>query len=509
MLSALAASESVVFSIAVVPVVYLAAVAIGRYLKRRKGVRLGVVYQLFCIALALWVPLFGYEQIIGFAKNWNWLEGDVRHLDAAVALLGAIVFLALLRRLYWELWYEKKRNVRAPKFISELIGLLLFVGVLLAVSKFVYPQVMTGLALGSTVVAAIIGFALQDLLGNIIAGISLEIGKPFRTGDWLIIDNQHAEVIEVNWRSTRLRTNDDIYLDLPNKLIVGSRITNLTYPTRQHALRLQVGFEYNTPPNIVKDCLARAAANATGVLQNPAPRAYLKDFADSAILYEVKFWIEDESQYNNIVDGIRTNIWYEAHRNHLRIPFPIRTIQIERRAAQSTDSSMETARICVRKQPFFQMLQESQIDRILRHARVLRFGRGEKVIEQGSSGHSMFILLDGEADVFVRVENGTDTRVATLRTGDYCGEMSLLTGEPRSATVIAKSDCEMCEIEKNVFGSILQENEDLVQELGELLARRRMENEGILASSGSVHLESKEMEYTESFLKRLYSFFEL
>jgi len=191
------------------------------------------------------------------------------------------------------------------------------------------------------------------------------------------------------------------------------------------------------------------------------------------------------------------------------MPFPIRTIQIDRRAPHHADDGMQTARICVRKQPFFQMLEESQIDQILRNARVLRFGRGEKVIEQGASGNSMFILLDGEADVFVRLEQ-MDTRVATLRTGDYCGEMSLLTGEPRSATIIAKSDCEMCEISKNVFGAILQENEDLVQKLGDILAHRRIENEGILASAGgTAQMERKEKEYAEGFLKRLSSFFEL
>src|SRR5260370_1240065 len=83
-----------------------------------------------------------------------------------------------------------------------------------------------------------------DLLGNIIAGIALEIGKPFKTGDWLVFDNRHMEVIEVNWRSTRLRTNDDAHLDVPNKTIAGSTITNLTMLTRHHAIRIQVGFDY-------------------------------------------------------------------------------------------------------------------------------------------------------------------------------------------------------------------------------------------------------------------------
>jgi small-conductance mechanosensitive channel len=127
---------------------------------------------------------------------------------------------------------------------------------------------------------------MQDLLGNVIAGIALEFGKPFKTGDWLAIDGLHAEVIEVNWRSTRLRTTDDIHLDIPNKTIAGSKITNFSYPTRQHALRLTVGFDYNVPPNFAKDVLARAAGEAKGVLATPPPHVFLKDFGESSIIYD-------------------------------------------------------------------------------------------------------------------------------------------------------------------------------------------------------------------------------
>ena len=254
--------------------------------------------------------------------------------------------------------------------------------------------------------------------------------------------------------------------------------------------------------------MSRAAAAVPGVLASPSPKVFLKDFADSAVIYEIKFWLEDESMFNDIVDGIRTNVWYAAQRHGIRIPFPIRTVQIERTKSSAQDT-MAVARACVRKQPFLQLLDETQLEKLLAEAKLQRFGRREKVIVQGAAGDSMFILLSGEAHVYVQA-NGTDTRVAKLRTGDYCGEMSLLTGDPRSATVIASTDCEMWEISKDVLAEILQENETLVQKLSELLAQRRMETEGILASSAeSAQLATKQKEYTEGFLKRLYSFFEL
>jgi small-conductance mechanosensitive channel/CRP-like cAMP-binding protein len=502
MLAELTDGSSIAIEVVAMPVLFVIALGVGRFLRRRAGVHLGLLYQLFCIAFAVWLPL----EIL--RTDFPHRLGTMHALRAANVLLGTIFILAIFRRYYWELWFERHYRTKAPKFVSQLFGLILFIAAIFIIIGGIYGYSIQGVVFSSTVVVGIIGFAMQDLLGNIISGIALELGKPFKTGDWLNVNQQHAEVIEVNWRSTRLRTNDDIYLDIPNKAIVGSTITNLTYPTRQHANRLTVGFDYATPPNFIKDVMARAAAEVPGVLVTPAPKIFLKEFGDSAVIYEIKFWLEDESIFNDIVDGIRTNIWYAAQRHGIRIPFPIRTVQIQRTPPASHDT-MSIARACVRKQPFLQLLDETQLEKLLAQARYQRFGRREKVIVQGAAGHSMFILLNGEANVYVKA-NGAETLVATLHTGDYCGEMSLLTGDPRSATVVASTDCEMWEIGKEVLAEILQHNEALVQKLSELLAQRRMETEGIVASTAEgAQLATKQKEYTEGVLKKLYSFFEL
>ena len=502
MFSALPLLDNPLFDFAEFPIIFLAMFFAGRWLKRRQRVELGVGYVLFCLSIAIWLP--------HVFTHWDlpWRDGVVKHLGAVTLLLGVFVFLALVRRYFWEGWFEKQSQMKAPKFLSQLVGLVIVVAAGLFVAGFIYGKSIQGAIFGSTVVVGIVGFAMQDLLGNIIAGIALEIGKPFKPGDWLVVEGRHAEVIEVNWRSTRLRNNDAVYIDIPNKSIAGANIVNLSYPTREHAIRLTVGFDYAVPPNFVKDCLVRATASAPGVLPKPPPKVYLKEFSDSAILYEIKFWLEDESRFNDILDAIKTNVWYEAQRNGIRIPFPIRTVQIER-AKAAAQPSMEAVRGSVRKQPFLQLLDSAQTDRLLASARLQRFGRGERVIEQGRDGGSMFMLLRGDASVVVKA-NSSETQVATLRDGDFFGEMSLLTGEPRSATVVAQTDCEMWEIGKEVLAEILQENHPLVEKLSDLLAKRRLENEGLLASAHpAAVMQEKHREYRASFLSKLKSFFEL
>jgi CRP-like cAMP-binding protein len=157
----------------------------------------------------------------------------------------------------------------------------------------------------------------------------------------------------------------------------------------------------------------------------------------------------------------------------------------------------------------FECLADSQIDSLVEQSRVNHFGRGERLIREGAEGDSMFVLLRGTAEVSIS-RNGTSIPVASLGAGDCFGEMSLLTGERRTATVRAETDCHVMEISKPVMAEVLRDSPDCLERLSELLARRKMENEGVLREAASqAQNETKEREYTASFLHRLRTFFEL
>ena len=150
--------------------------------------------------------------------------------------------------------------------------------------------------------------------------------------------------MEINWRSIRLRTNDGIYLDIPNYELVRQTITNLHYPTEAHAMRIRVGVDYNVAPNRVKDALVRAAQSARNVLPEPAVRVFLVDFADHAVIYEIKFYMGNHAAINEVNDAIRTNVWYELKRQQINIPYPIRTLHLERRPRDYGGEDQEQAR---------------------------------------------------------------------------------------------------------------------------------------------------------------------
>src|SRR5438477_8908834 len=226
---------------------FIIALVVGRLLKRRASVQLGLLYQLFCLALAFYVSLAVY----GVEAPWR------VHFGAAVVLLSSALVVALVNRYVWDWYFEKRKQTPIPHFLREVVGGIIFLFALLIVLSVGYhaERELKGLLAGSGILAIIIGFAGQNLFAGIIGGISIQINRPYKVGDWLKVHDTYAEVREINWRSTRLCTNDSIYLDIPNNEMVSHQIINLHYPTEVHAMRIRVGVEYKNPPNAAKEAL--------------------------------------------------------------------------------------------------------------------------------------------------------------------------------------------------------------------------------------------------------------
>ncbi|HZR16733.1 MAG TPA: mechanosensitive ion channel family protein [Verrucomicrobiae bacterium] len=482
------------------PGLYLLLVWFGRRLKRQHGVKLGWLYHLFSLGLAAYLPAV----LLGFP--WTFLH----HLGAAVIVLASTVVIALVDRYLWEVYFQGHHGATVPKFLTELVRFLILAVAVFLVLEFGYNQTIKGLLIAPGIAAVIIGLAMQDLVGNIIAGVALQVGRSFGHGDWLVVENRQGEVIEINWRSTRLKTLDDFCIEIPNREVARQTLINLNRPHRPYAMRIPVLLDYATPPTRAKNVLLHAASNAQGVLPEPKPKVYLRNFGDSGIEYEIKFWMDDYHRFSDISDAIRTNVWYGLRRHGIRMPYPTRTIQLERPARDKHLEVQTAARLILRQQPLFKCLTDEQLDALLPRGKVVHFGRGETVIRQGDNGDSMFILVEGAANV-VAERNGRSKQVGEIKAGECFGEMSLLTGELRSATVVASSDCEVVEIDKAVLGQSLKQNPGLLAQLSELLAQRQLQTEDAFAESGPLvrNQEARQSRYAASFIQRIGAFFEL
>jgi small-conductance mechanosensitive channel len=322
-----------------IPVFLSTGLALRRLLVNRFHVPLGIRYKIACAALSAHLPLSVYqwvaesqyaastktptdvtvENATAPVQPFLFPEPLLQALLAVAILFCALTLVQLVRKYFWDDWFERTTESEAPKFLSD-IGSACIVGLsLVLIATGVYHKDLSGLELGSTVSVAVLGFASQDLLGNLLSGIALQIGSPFKKGDWLLIDSRRLQVQEVNWRSTRMRSPENVMVDVPNKTIAGGTIVNLSAPTLERALRVTVGFDHDAAPEEVKECLLNAARTARHVLSSPPPRAALKELSEAAVRYELVFWVPNEEASTEATDSVQTRLWHGAKRANLKL----------------------------------------------------------------------------------------------------------------------------------------------------------------------------------------------
>ncbi len=267
----------------------------------------------------------------------EWSAGDATlgRLVTWGLLSTAALFVVRLCALVIFEFQLYRRGVRLPPLLPAVIVGAAYVIAALGTFKIAFPEAeITPFLAASAVTSLVLGLALQPILGNFFSGLVISVEKPFRINDWIRIGDTEGQVILLTWRTTHLRTRDNDYLVIPNAEIASSELVNYFYPHPLHMERICVGVHYRTPPYRVREALLAAAATVDEVLGKPTADVYLIEFGDSAIVYELRIWVENIAGLPGIGSKVRTAIWEEFHKRDIVIPFPIRTLEIEPRAAR-------------------------------------------------------------------------------------------------------------------------------------------------------------------------------
>ena len=340
-------------------------------------------------------------------------------------------------------------------------------------------QLLTTSAVG----AVVVGFALQDTLGNLFAGLAIQIEKPFRVGQWIQISGREGEVQQITWRATKLRTKDGEFLVVPNSVISKEPVLNYSEPTIANCLSIEVGASYLTPPNEVKAAILEAIANAPLAIQEPPPRVLVHGFGDSAVNYTAYFWVGNYGIEREARDEVRTNIWYTFRRRNIEIPWPIQ-IQYDR-----TEEPIKTERhVAAAADQLSSISLFKTLDAEARHALANAAGHhlfcaGEAIVRQDAEGDSMFVLVKGRARVTLEPSG---QEVAVIPAGGFFGEMSMLTGDRRTATVKAVDDVMVLEIAAKDFRELALSHQDLLEHVSTTVSARRTGLEDAKATAAAV-----------------------
>jgi small-conductance mechanosensitive channel/CRP-like cAMP-binding protein len=465
--------------------------AIGVAIALMFGVRNPLIRRRLLFTVAILVAAVAVHHLIRGLPETAWLQANgwkVEGLLLAYAGIQAAVTLA------FHPWFTTQRKERVPAIVQDAIIVVLLAA--LAIVAFPNAEFLTT----SAIVAAIIGFALQETLGNAFAGIALQADRPFRVGHWITVQDFEGEVREITWRATKIWTKQGNMVILPNSFVAGAAINNYSEPLTPTRLYVEVGVGYQIPPNEARDALLEALHQAPIVLADPPPSALLWDFAASALLFRVHFWIADYSMEETARDVVRRAIYYELGRRGIEIPWPIQIEYQREEAPVDVDAQRERYCLAIAAVPILAPLPADAQRALAESARERLFGEGEIVLREGEPGASMFIVLQGEVAVTI---GEPPRQVALVGAGGYIGEMSILTGDPRRATVRARRDSRLVEIAGDVFRKCVQGNPGVIEQLAAAATTRRQELEQVALAPAD------QAERRQSLARRMRQFFGL
>ena len=390
--------------------------------------------------------------------------GDTSLLAALARLTFVLALINLVISLVVNPWRESRPSDRFPAIVQDVTLIALFTVVATVLMN---EQLLTTSAVG----AVIVGFALQDTLGNLFAGLAIQLEKPFRVGHWIAIGEREGQVQQITWRATKLLTKHGQYLIVPNSTLSSEAIVNYSEPTVPTRLTIEVGVSYLTPPNEARAALLEALTHCPLVLTTPPPAVLLHNFGESALIYHVWFWIGDYALELEARDQVRTHIWYTFRRRNIEIPYPIAVeIGREDKPPERPESDVLAAAATLASIDIFAPMEADARTAIARQAPTHMYAAGEPIVRQGQAGHSMYVVLRGRARVLLEP---SQQEVAIIERGGFFGEMSMLTGEPRTATVRAIDDVRVMEITADTFRAIAVERPGLVEQISAVVAERR------------------------------------
>lgn len=397
-------------------------------------------------------------------------------------LLEGLALLNLAVVLFFGVLLRGVR-VEAPRILRDLTLALGTVALVLYLFG-TYRVDVTGIVATSAVITAVIGFSLQDTLANVMGGVALQLDRSFAPGDWIRVGDVTGKVQEIRWRYTAVDTrNGDVVL-FPNSVLAKTQILLVGKagdgPPKQ---RRWVWFnvDYRTTPAAVISAVDEALRRAPipNVAAEPEPNTVLMDFKESWAQYAVRYWLTDLLPDDKTDSLVRERVFFALRRAGIPPSIPAQSVFLtpedDRRIVHLREKERHARLLAVESVAIFRSLTGEERAQLAENLVPAPYSPGEPIVIQGKQVHHLYILTKGIAEVFVSVEGAPPRLVATLEAPNFFGEMGMLTGEPRRATVIAKTEAECWRVEKEIFQRILEARPPIADDISHILASRDVE----------------------------------
>ncbi|MEO1094165.1 MAG: mechanosensitive ion channel family protein [Cyanobacteria bacterium J06638_28] len=363
-------------------------------------------------------------------------------------------------------------KIRVPT-LYLLVGRILVVGVcaiyiLANIWQVDLVRITSALGVGSLVIA----LALQDTLSNLVSGFLLLIDRPFNEGDWIQIGDIEAEVLEINWRSVRLRNRNRDIIAIPNGELGKATILNYTLLDLTHAEKVNVSFAYGDPPNLVKQVLHKAVAATEGIVDSPRPKIRVLNYLDFSIEYQIKCYLVDYEAKDDICSELRTHIYYTSKRHGLEIPYPISMeYEMPPENLQPPDS-FATILETLQSLSYFKALDTTRLNKLAQSSLIEVYGTGEEIVSIGEVNPGFFVIQKGVVAFVLEDDNGVEQEITQLTSGGCFGEQSVLGNEPSLVTIKVLEDLVVVRIPPAAIATVAERNIKFARDINQLIDDR-------------------------------------
>jgi small-conductance mechanosensitive channel/CRP-like cAMP-binding protein len=474
----------------------------------RRDLRAGSVQMILLLLLGLGMLVLLYKYGSGFADGT--LAVVIREALLALLAIGfariaiSFVFQTLLRK------------ADIPRILPDV----LFVLVLLVYA--IYRMHVDGvnpasIIASASVLAGGIALSLQQTLNNLWGGVALQLDNTCRIGDWVRIDNVIGQIIDIRWRYLSIATNSGETVIVPNSTLMGGRVTVLA---RRGDVRtswrreLEFSVSYKTPPSrviaIVQTALERA--EMANVAKTPALEVTCRHFADSGVTYAVLYWLTELRLDLQTDSNVRVHVYAALRRENLEIPFPHRVLIDGGEllpGAASNDALARRLTTLARLELFAPMTADEQ-RALATELNDCVYVRNDVISRRGETADSLYVLAQGKVGIYGEADAAQSRpRLATLEAPAYFGEMGLLTGQARTATVIAESDVLCYRLDKSGFDAILRARPELANGFAKVVAQRQAENDATLQAADADARARMTVSRASELVQRIRRFFEI
>jgi small-conductance mechanosensitive channel len=466
--------------ILVVPTLIIAAAELDERLRQRESPLRQAVRILRSWALpffALWailVPVLGVDResvAVRFAAS-----GLVLACTAAV-LSGLKVAIANLRNRPRG---DDRRSI--PQLVLALprIGIFLLAGWMLLSGVWGVDLSSALAALGVT--SLVVSFALQDTLSGLASGVLLVSDRPFKPGDWIRLGDGDgalvARVVDLNWRTTRVRDRNGDLIVIPNAQLAGAAIVNHSAPEPLHRVVVDLQVAYANPPTLAKAMLLDAAIGTPKVRAEPPPNVRVVQIDDPLMGYQVDLWIDDYADEPQVRSDFGSLVWYQSNRHGVPLPSPAQDLYLYDGVAtnEAQVPTLAQIRTGLQGSPLLSSLEEADLDRLAQASRPARFAVGELIIAPDESSRDLILIVEGRAQ-FLLGEGDEQTVGAEVGESEIIGMLRTSRRDGYDISVRAVTDCEVIIVDADESGEIASRNAELAAALNRVasIRRRRME----------------------------------